>query len=227
MVWLSSAQGIRPYAPPTPQTVCIVVSPTPENSIFCPLCFQSLAHSFGNGISATLLFSQASALFTQNTGGRYHPHDLPLVFKDLRTLTDFVHAGLLMEFGLHKLPSFSLPPKEQEIRAWRGVSCFSRIMEHRSRNTTLIRAFQSPLSALRALCGKFVFSVAFRCFLLPSTRRWSPVVFPWEIRSIFFLFLSLPDSFFSNDGGYTSLCGNCGVLANRGEFHGLIACPAK
>ena|SRR5579863_8805730 len=60
-----------------------------------------------------------------------------------------------------------------------------------------------------------------------SSVRWSPVVFPWEIRPISFPFTPLPDSHPLNEGGYTSLCGNCGVLANRGEFHGLIACPAK
>jgi len=36
---------------------------------------------------------------------------------------------------------------------------------------------------------------------VPSIRRWSLVVFPWEFRSISFPFLSLPDSFLSNDGG--------------------------
>jgi hypothetical protein len=227
MVWPSPAQGIRPYAPRTGQIVYIVVTPSLGNSIFCSLCFQSLAHSFAASFFATPLQSAFSALFAKNTGGGYTPQNSPHVFKDLRTLADFVHAGLLIEFRFHKLPSFSLFPKEQEIRAWRSVSCFSRIMEHRSRNTTLIRAFQSPLSALRAFWGKFVFSVAFRCFLLPSMSRWSPVVFRRKTPSIPFPFISLPDFFPLNERGYTSLCGNCGVLANCGEFHGLIACPAK
>jgi hypothetical protein len=88
MVWTSSAQGIRPYAPLTRQTVCIVVTPTPEYIIFCPLCFQSLAHSFENGISAILLESCLSALFAQNTGGGYTPPISPHLFKRLRTLQD-------------------------------------------------------------------------------------------------------------------------------------------
>src|SRR5579864_2565568 len=97
MVWPSSAQGIRPYASRTSQTVCIVVTPSPENSIFWPLCFQSLAHSFAGVFSTTPLQSYSSALFAQNTGGGYTPQNLPLVFKDLRTLqnlisSEFIHA---------------------------------------------------------------------------------------------------------------------------------------
>jgi hypothetical protein len=88
MVWPSSAQGNRPYARPTRQAVYIVVTPSPENSIFCPLCFQSLAHSFGASFFTTPLQSVRSALFTENTGGGYTPQESPHVFKLLRTLQD-------------------------------------------------------------------------------------------------------------------------------------------
>jgi hypothetical protein len=113
MAWSSSAQGNRPYAPSTRRTVGIVVTPIPENGIFCSLCFQSLTHSFlprakprgarsvlfGSYIlcshiltnsfalvfSTTPLQSYSSALFAKNTGGGYTPPSLPLVFKGLRT----------------------------------------------------------------------------------------------------------------------------------------------
>jgi hypothetical protein len=89
MVWPSSAQGIRPYASRTSQTVCIVVTPSPENSIFWPLCFQSLAHSFAGVFSTTPLQSYSSALFAKNTGGGYTLTNSPHVFKGLRTLQIF------------------------------------------------------------------------------------------------------------------------------------------
>jgi hypothetical protein len=197
MVSASLLQGIVPCDPPTAQPVCRLVTPSLRNPIFYPFCFQTLAHSCENEKSTTPLISEGSALFAQNTGGRYLPHDLPLVFMDLHTLADFVHAGLLIGFRLHKLSSFSLPPGEQEIRAWRTVFCFSLITEHWSRNTTLIRAFQS---LLRALCGKFVFSVAFLCNFRPSMSRRSTVVqlgsllpcfippappcYPWRVRHV-------------------------------------------
>src|SRR4029077_14898940 len=87
MVWSSSAQGIRPYAPSTRQTVCIVVTPSPENGIFCSLCFQSLTHCFAGVFSTTPLQSYSSALFAQNTGGGYIPLYRSFVFKALRTFT--------------------------------------------------------------------------------------------------------------------------------------------
>src|SRR5690349_19588413 len=96
----SSAQGTRPYAHSTRQAVCKLVTPNSQNGIFCSLCFQSLAHSFGNGISATLLFSQASALFTQNTGGEYTPPESPHVFKRLRTPTCLALSSLFEESDL-------------------------------------------------------------------------------------------------------------------------------
>src|SRR4029077_6919566 len=86
MVWSCSAQGFRPYAPSTRQTVCIVVTPSPENGIFCSLCFQSLTHSFAGVFSTTPLQSYSSALFAKNTGGGYTPCNLPLVFNRLKTL---------------------------------------------------------------------------------------------------------------------------------------------
>jgi hypothetical protein len=96
MVWSSSAQGNRPYAPSTRQIVCIVVTPRPENGIFCSLCFQSLAHSFAGVFSTTPLQSYCSALFAKNTGGGYTPHNLLRVFKHLRTLAPIQAAR--MEF---------------------------------------------------------------------------------------------------------------------------------
>jgi hypothetical protein len=80
-------------APPTRQTVYIVVTPSPENGTFCSLCFQSLTHSFAGVFSTTPLQSYSSALFAQNTGGGYTLQDLLFIFKDLRTLPDlaFVH----------------------------------------------------------------------------------------------------------------------------------------
>jgi hypothetical protein len=86
MVSAVSAQGNCPYAPSTRQTVCIVVTPSPENGGFCSLCFQSITHSFAGVFSTTPLQSYCSALFAQNTGGGYTPQNLPLVFKGLRTL---------------------------------------------------------------------------------------------------------------------------------------------
>ena len=109
----SFVRGARPDSPvvltsfsplpatPTHQTVSKLVTPNPENSIFCPLCFQSLAHSFlprakprgarsglfrtyilcshtltnsfARAHSTTPLQSVLSALFAQNTGGGYTP----------------------------------------------------------------------------------------------------------------------------------------------------------
>ena len=87
MVSAVSALGIGPYAPPTRQAIYKLVTPSPENHVSYPPYFQSLAHSFGNEISATLLFSKVSALFSKNTGGGYPRQDLPLLSKDLRTFT--------------------------------------------------------------------------------------------------------------------------------------------
>jgi hypothetical protein len=86
MVSAAPSLGIGPCAPPTTQAVSKLVTSRPQNAIFYPSSFQSLAHSFENENSTTRLLSEGSALFVQNTGGRYLSHDLPLVFKDLRTL---------------------------------------------------------------------------------------------------------------------------------------------
>jgi hypothetical protein len=67
MFWPSSAQGTRPYAPPTRQTVCIIVTPSPENGIFCPLCFQFLAHFYPE---------LRGALLTQLLCNQFVPHSL-------------------------------------------------------------------------------------------------------------------------------------------------------
>src|SRR5579864_1176962 len=99
MVWLSPAQGNRPYAPRTGQTVCIVVTPYPENGIFCSLCFQYLTHSFAGVFSTTPLQSYCSTLFAKNTGGGYTPPSLPLVFKRLRTLKNVIWRGYLSTLG--------------------------------------------------------------------------------------------------------------------------------
>jgi catechol 2,3-dioxygenase-like lactoylglutathione lyase family enzyme len=146
MVWSSSAQGIRPYAPSTRQTVCKLVTPTPENSIFCPLCFQSLTHSFAGVFSTTPLQSYSSALFAQNTGGGYTLQDLLFIFKGLRTL-----APNGQREGVTRLAPRSL---FEGSRLYEGL--------HR----------KSLLCALRALCGEFLFCVAFPCHFLPSMTRW-------------------------------------------------------
>src|SRR5579863_4709225 len=93
MVSAVSAQGTRPYAPPARQTICKLVTPNSQNVVFCSLSFQSLAHSFTGAYSTTPLQSYCSALFAENTGGRYHPHDLPLIFKNLRTLQNSTRSG--------------------------------------------------------------------------------------------------------------------------------------
>jgi len=137
MVWSSSAQGIRPYAPPTRQTVCKPVTSSPRKPVFCSLSFQSPAHSFARAFSTTPLPSYSSALFAQNTGGRYTPHNPLFVFKDFRTLTLLVP---------------------------------SRLYEGSEVSEGLYR--KSLLCALCALCGEFLFCVAFPCHLLPSMTRW-------------------------------------------------------
>jgi len=86
MFWSSSALGIRPNASSTGQAVCIQVTPSPENGIFCSLCFQSLTHSFARVFSTTPLQSCSSTLFAKNTGGGYIPPNLLFVFKGFRTL---------------------------------------------------------------------------------------------------------------------------------------------
>jgi hypothetical protein len=94
MVWSSPAQGNRPYAPRTGQAVCIVVTPDPKSGVLYPSSFQSLAHSFENGNSATLVLSKGPALFVQNTWGRYLPPHLPFVFKGFGTLVLFAPRSL-------------------------------------------------------------------------------------------------------------------------------------
>jgi hypothetical protein len=84
MVWPSPAHGHRPYAPRTRQTVSIV-TPSPEHSISCPLCFQSLAHSFASSFFATPLQSVRSALFAQNARGGYTPQ-IRLIFSRVYAL---------------------------------------------------------------------------------------------------------------------------------------------
>jgi len=151
-----SSLGIGPCAPPTTQAVRKLVTPRPQNAIFYPSSFQSLAHSFENENFTTRLLSEGSALFVQNTGGRYLSHDLPLVFKDLRTLAPNGERE-----GVARLASKSL----FEASSLRGRSGLCERLYHKS-----------LLCAPRALCGKFMFSVAFPCYLLPSMSCWSTVV---------------------------------------------------
>src|SRR5579864_5742848 len=89
MVWLSPAQGNRPYAPRTGQTVYIVVTPYPENGIFCSLCFRQLLcnHIVPHSLRKTrgvgtphiirLLFSRVYALLkippVLNVAGSFDP----------------------------------------------------------------------------------------------------------------------------------------------------------
>ncbi len=86
MVWLSPAQGNRPYAPPTGQAVYKLVTPSPKNAVFYPFSFQSLEHSLVREHSPTPLQSYCSALFRQNRGSGYIPQNRPVVFKSLHTL---------------------------------------------------------------------------------------------------------------------------------------------
>ena len=86
MSWSSSALGIRPNASSTRQTVCYLVTPSPQNVVFYPFSFLSLAHSSARDHSATPLLSYSSALFSKNTGGGYTLRNSPPVFKRLRTL---------------------------------------------------------------------------------------------------------------------------------------------
>src|SRR5579863_5469457 len=84
-----SPLGNRPCARPTRQLVCKLVTPTCRNAVSYLLPFQYVAHSFENENSATHVFSEGSALFGQNTGGSYIPHDLSVLFNALRTPQDF------------------------------------------------------------------------------------------------------------------------------------------
>jgi hypothetical protein len=143
-----SAQGIRPYAPSTRQTVCIVVTPSSENGIFCFLCFQSLTHSFAGVFSTTPLQSYSSALFAKNTGGGYTPHNPPLVFKGLRALQNVIWGGIY--------------PRSAEVRPSQGIllsssaeACISLQFLGRCVFTSLFRSFvcSSRLGVpLRTLC---------------------------------------------------------------------------
>ena len=157
MVWLSSAQGIRPYAPPTSQTVHKIVTQSRENRVFCPFSFQSLAHSFAGAHSTTPLQSYSSALFSKNTGGRYPSHDLPLVFRDLRTLAPLAPNSLSEGSGVCERLT---PLAQNDATRHSPLAC-----PERSRGASLL--------LLRALCGKFLFCVAFPCYFLPSATRWS------------------------------------------------------
>jgi hypothetical protein len=125
MVWPSSAQGNRPYAPQTRQTVCIVVTLSPENSFFCPLCFQSLTHSFASSFFATPLQSICSTLFAQNTRGGY-TLQTRLIFSRTYALFKtwrFYPAGVFLSLHGSKgtghrphTPAFFVPPNlQQEI----------------------------------------------------------------------------------------------------------------
>jgi hypothetical protein len=104
MVWSSPAQGNRPYAPSTRQTVCIVVTPSPENGIFRSLCFQSLTHSFAGVFSTTPLQSYSSALFAQNTGGGYTP-EIRLMLSRVCVLLPRAYSAMrhsLVPIGSHR-----------------------------------------------------------------------------------------------------------------------------
>src|SRR5579863_2857439 len=65
--------GRSPLRSPEPPNCLQTSYLQPQNNVSYPFSFQSLAHSFGNEISATRVLSKPSALFTQNTGGRYSP----------------------------------------------------------------------------------------------------------------------------------------------------------
>jgi hypothetical protein len=142
-------------ATPTRQTVSKLVTPGPPNVIFCPLCFQSLAHSFAGSLLATPLQSYRSALFAQNTGGWVYPSGFASCFQA------FTHSSRPDLLGLPRSGRGPL-----------GVHLASQKIQREAASVAV-----------------------------PSIRRWSLVVFPWEFRSISFPFLSLPDSFLSNDGG--------------------------
>src|SRR5579864_275139 len=108
MVWPSSAQGNRPYAPPTRQTVCKPVTPILRKPVFCSFCFQSLPDSLVRVHLTTPLQSVHSALFGQNTGGGYTACTLPPVFKHLRTPQDSARSGVSrLPAGIYFLQMFS------------------------------------------------------------------------------------------------------------------------
>jgi hypothetical protein len=121
-------------APPTRHSVYKIVTPNSQNVVFCPFCFQSLAHSFAASFSTTPLQSVRSALFAGNTGGGYTPQSSPHVFKGLRTLAP---NGVREGFTL-LAPSFSgrFDPAE---------GCFPL---HQSR----ITSHQPPITRLGVYC---------------------------------------------------------------------------
>jgi hypothetical protein len=169
MFWPSSAQGNRPYASTTHQTVYKLVTSSLQNVAFCPFYFQSLAHSLAEAFSTTPLRSYCSALFAQNTGGGYIPHNLPLVFNALRTLARATSG----------LPT---------VTAARAEACCPGA---------------APLQPVVVRLE------------LPSSPRWSPVVFQRKMPSIPFLFILLLDSSRPNEGGTPP------PLVRRGFRHGL------
>ncbi len=85
---VSSAPGKRPYASPTRQTVCELVTSSPRNVISYPFSFQPLAHSSAKEHSTTPLQSYSFAPFRKNTGGRYIPQNKSFVLSGLRNLQE-------------------------------------------------------------------------------------------------------------------------------------------
>jgi len=155
MVWSSSAQSNRPYAPPTLQTVCKLVTPSSQNVVFCSFSFQSLAHSFAGAYSTTPLPSYSSALFAQNTGGGYIPPNLPFVFKSFRTLTP--SQFLFSRHSSFATNSFICHRSEKHTR--NSFSC------HTSKNTRL-KALHLPHIQKLAGVGVIVYSLLAPSFFL-------------------------------------------------------------
>ena len=83
MIWPSLAQGYRPYAPGTCQTVCIVVTLNPEKCIFCPLCFQSLAHSFVKAAFDNFFAINSFRTLCEKHRGWVYPPNSALCFQAL------------------------------------------------------------------------------------------------------------------------------------------------
>ena len=167
-----------------------------QNVISYHFSFQSLAHSFGNGNSATLVLSEASALFHKNTGGRYSPHHLPSVFNDLRSLCEPPSKGQIAiqaaaDSSAYKVPEHRQVAGEQK-RAARRI-CPSL------RPTNAAKPLQNsanPCSSLRK-GTEYSFALLRADAILRFVKE--PVV---SAGRIFFAALQLAQGAFETPGGF-------------------------
>ena len=160
------ALGISPCDPRTAQVVCRLVTQSLRNPVFYPFSFQFIAHSCENENSTTRLLPGGSALFAQNTGGRYLPHDLPLVFKDLRTLSHALGVSWSLCFFAfqHLLPALA----ELCCRIPSSVALLCNFLPSMSRQS---------ISVPRCLCGLSASSGP--CFIL-----FAAPCYPWGINHV-------------------------------------------